>query len=193
MERQLHAQAEGVRQIVSALAQRAGVRWSFEVTRGTLAHEIARAAGEGDLVALGVTRRTVFAGAFGLGPTAPRRQEPERQKRPVLALFTGSAASTRALKLAATFAETLQRPLSVLLVAKDDASLTKLKEDAQALVKPRDVRFRRLIDPTVAAVRDAAEAERAEVLLIEQGATTLDSEAVRMLNDELSCPSLIVR
>jgi hypothetical protein len=87
----------------------------------------------------------------------------------------------------------LDQPLSILLVAKDEAMSEKLKEDAEALVAPRHPRFRHLVDPTVAMLRDAAEADRAAVLVIEQGAAILDPQAVQLLNNELSCPSLIVR
>jgi hypothetical protein len=87
----------------------------------------------------------------------------------------------------------LGQPLSILLVAPDEPMGAKLKESAEALVTPAHPRFRHLVDPTVAALRDAAEAEHAAVLVIEQGAATLDPQAVKMLNDELSCPSLIVR
>jgi len=117
MERQLRAQAEAVRHQVSALAERAGVRWSFAVARGSFAGEIVRAAGEGDLVAFGLTRRAAFADSLAVGPAQPRGAEADRRKRPIVAIFTGSAAAERALKLAQTLSKMLDQPLSILLVA----------------------------------------------------------------------------
>lgn len=193
MERQLQAQAETVRHTMSAIAERAGVPWSFEVARGSLASEIVRAAAEGDLVALGITRRLLLAETLELSAGRRPREVSDRQARPIVTVFTGSPAAERALKLALSLSETMERPLVVFLVAKDDAAADKLRQSANTLLAPRKVRFRRLIDPTVAALRDAADAEHAALLLVEQGAATLDPAAVRLLNDELRCPSLIVR
>jgi nucleotide-binding universal stress UspA family protein len=193
MERQLRTQAETVRVKFASLAERAGVRWSFAISRGSLAGEIVRAAGEGDIVVVGLTRRAVLAETMALGPARRRGVEPELQRRPIAVVFTGSAASQRALRLATTLSDTLAQPLTILLVAKDESSGAALKSEAQSLIAPRQARFQSLVDPTVAILRDATESAHAAILVIEQGAAILDPAAVELLNDALSCPSLIVR
>ncbi len=185
MERQLLAQAEAARRQIEALAARAGVRWHFAVARGQLAAEIMAAAGGVDMLALGLARRR-----FGARLPEPRRR---LQTHPIAVVYSGSDAGKRALTLARLLARDLARPLFVLILAHDEKSAAALREEATAFLGGTPARFRHLVDPTVRALRDAAEAEAPAFLLIEQGSAVIDAEAVRMLNDELSCPSLIVR
>jgi len=71
VERQLKVQAERARRALEAYADRASVRWSFEVTRGVVAPCVLAAASDADLVILGRASHGART-TGGLGSTARR-------------------------------------------------------------------------------------------------------------------------
>lgn len=176
---------------LSRLAEQAGVRWTFRTIRGVFATEVKAAAAEADLVALGVARRkTTLPLPEGRGR---RAATVSGNDRPLAVVYTRSAAAQRALRLAVHLAETLKRRLVVLVLARTEGAAQALRARAEAEIAPLKAAYGRLIDPDVAALAAKAREVRPVLLIIEAGPAALDPEAVRVLNDELDTPSLLVR
>lgn len=192
MARALRREAEAAERAFAQVAESAGARWSFEVSRAPLAAQVAAIVETAELMALGFARRR--HAALRLAPAhgaRPRAQA--RDSRPLAVVFTGSPASRRALDLAGRIATLAERALSVLLVAANEASAEALRAQAERLLEDRRAQFGRLINPDVATLLARTEEMRPLLLILEAGPPMLHAEAVRRLNEELSVPSLLVR
>jgi nucleotide-binding universal stress UspA family protein len=132
LERQLHTVATMIHHSISQVALDTPVRWSFQVRRGSVVNELLAATKDADLLSIGrsgqVRRNT-------LGSTA--RALLQKSQRPLLllgtegglvypliAVYTGSAASQRALQWLATLNHHTHRTVRVLLVARPDSQHT---------------------------------------------------------------------
>ena len=129
VERQLRVLAAEMRRSLARVASEAQVRWSFQVTRGTVEHELLAAAENSLLLSLG---RTGWLAGSRLGSTT--RTLVQRTLRPLLilgnrdglahpltVLYNGSASADRALALAVRLAQRNSHALNVLLIGQADA------------------------------------------------------------------------
>ena len=127
VERQLRVLAAEMRRSLARVAGEAQVRWSFQVTRGAVEHELLAAAENSVLLSLG---RTGWLTGSRLGSTT--RTVVQRTLRPLLILgnhdglthpltmiYNGSPSADRALALAVRLAQRDGHTLNVLLVGQD--------------------------------------------------------------------------
>jgi nucleotide-binding universal stress UspA family protein len=205
LERQLRAQEQRVRRTLEAFAQRAQVRWSFEVKRGVVAPELLGAAGEDDLVVvgrsgtspshphgLGSTARSVACGATCAVLLVSRR-EPDRL--PVFVLFDGSPLARKALVIAVRLVKERGGHLTVLLLATDEAGARGLKAQAVDWLRGRKVATRYLLAcaPDAATLAQRMHREGCGTLVLPAQSVVLSEEQVLALLEELERPVLLVR
>lgn len=193
VERQLRARARAARQALETAAARAGVRCSFEVTRGIVASRLVEAADRADLVVFGEMGCSLVARGDleRLTPRAPSRRAQARN--PVVVTYGRSAAAARALDVAQRIARAEGRELTVLLVAGTRDGADKLRARAEARLAGHAARFDRLIRPQIDDVVKAVRGMRAGVAVLEGGKSVLERRAIQALIDRLDCPVLIVR
>jgi nucleotide-binding universal stress UspA family protein len=124
VERQLRVLAAEMRRSLARVASEAQVRWSFQVARGAVEHELLAAAEHALLLTLG---RAGWLAGTRLGSTT--RTIVQRTMRPLLilgsrdgfthpltVLYNGSASADRALALAVRLAQRNSQAVAVLLV-----------------------------------------------------------------------------
>ncbi len=190
MERQLQRQATLVRAALVKTAEQAGARWSFATARGSFAGEIGSVISQSEAVAVGLTAQARrFLGAAPLARNHRRRTIP----RPIAVVLTRAPASIRALRLAIRLSDTLHRPLTVLIAATSDAMAETLQREAQDEVAGSPARFIAVLHAAPGAVALAARQVEAALVLMEASRETLDPETLRLLNEQLACPALLVR
>lgn len=135
VERQLRVLAAEMRRSLARVAGEAQVRWSFQVTRGSVEHELLAAAENSVLLSLG---RTSWLTGSRLGSTT--RTVVQRTLRPLLILgnhdglthpltviYNGSTSADRALALAVRLAQRDGHAFNILLVGQADAEVWQTK------------------------------------------------------------------
>ncbi len=135
VERQLRVLAAEMRRSLARVAGEAQVRWSFQVTRGAVEHELLAAAENSVLLSLG---RTGWLTGSRLGSTT--RTVVQRTLRPLLILgnheglthpltviYNGSASADRALALAVRLAQRDGHALNILMVGQDAAEAWQMQ------------------------------------------------------------------
>jgi nucleotide-binding universal stress UspA family protein len=203
MERQLRAQASQARRALAAICERRKVKWSFQIVRGEVAHEVVAAAEEADLLILGKVSRPLVR-RIRLGSTALAAavqapccvlllQRDEGIEPPVLVTYDGSLVAQRALKLAARLARRNGGYLAVLIVADTLDAEYRLQAEMADWLRRQGllVRFRRLAEASVSALAQALQAEHGGVLVL--SSTILHLSSLQKLLDETECPVLLVR
>lgn len=212
MEARLRAQAEQSRRAVAAVAEQAGLRWSFRIVRGRIAEAVIAAANDQDLLLIGWTAR---GGGQGRLARVRLRHRPRSQAsslvrqiaiatgrpvmllrggeildRPVALVFDGSPGAARALTAAAALATLARQKLVVLIVGAAD-----LAELAAALLADtglKDAEYRSLRDMTVGGICDArARADAGIVVLDAESAVLAGGDGSPLAG--FSCPVLLTR
>jgi nucleotide-binding universal stress UspA family protein len=127
IEQQLRRRAEIARNAVKTAGTRANVTASFSVVRGTVSREIARAAGEAEVVTVGRTGWSASAGS-GLGSvaralleggtTSVLMVEKSDTHQPITLIYDGSPSAERALNLAIALDGTRENALTVILTTQ---------------------------------------------------------------------------
>jgi hypothetical protein len=198
VERRLKAQATAAERALARIAERIGVPWSFRIARGMVAALLREVAPQVDAIALctgrhGMARqmaaiagaggrlRARTGGGFGVNPV-----------QPIVVVFTGSAGSRRAFRVAAR--QTADRhPLMVFIVADTPEKAGRLKQEARGLVGDQPLHFRRLTRWEIGALLKTAHAERPWLLVLEADENIFEPGTVQALYEQLSCPVLLVR
>ena len=205
MERALRAQATRAQQALAVAAGRMNVRWSFRVTRGEVAAEVASESLQTDLVTvnLGIgqqarlTRLSATIGTLVSDMSCPALMllQDASLQPPFVTVYDGTPPSDRALTLAARLARTDSREVIVLIVASDeqarvrqrDEAVTRLTQEG-AIPRPR---LLGAIDPE--SLARAVRAVHAGTLILPLGGAVLEVETVRRLVEQVDCATLLVR
>jgi nucleotide-binding universal stress UspA family protein len=203
MERQLRAQASQARRALAAICERRKVKWSFQIARGEVAHEVVAAAKEADMLILGkvsrpLTRRirlgsTALAAAVHAPCCVLLLRRDEGIGPPVVVTYDGSPVGRRAIKIAARLARKNGGYLAVLIVADTADEEYRLQAEMADWVRRQGllVRFRRLPEASVLALTQAMQAEEGGVLVL--SSTVLHLSPLQKLLDETEYPVLVVR
>ncbi len=201
LERQMRVQARRARSALEGIAGKAGVRFSFRVTRGAVSSEILAAAEEADLVSLGrlgwSTRHKSRPGSIARGLLAQERgltlllERPARIRPPIFTVFDGSESGREALDLAAALLQGKKGALVVLLAGEDREDLQR--QASQALDQPvTGLTFHWLGRAGVPALARALSGRRDGLLVIPVGAVPGGEEGLRHLLERVDCPVLLV-
>ena len=151
LERQFRTIEVAIRRSMSQVATRLPVRWTFHVRRGPIVSELLTAAQDAALLSLG---RSGQIRSRTLGSTASALVQKSQQPLlllgregglvfPLIAIYTGSSASQRALQWLASLARHDSRPVRVIVVARPDAPQTveQLETDVQQILGDQAVEF----------------------------------------------------
>lgn len=205
MERALRAEAARAQAALAAAATRLNVRWSFRVARGQVAAQVCAAAMETDLVALTFTggapaRLTQIAATIETvmhAAPCPLLMLPAgaRIRPPFVAVYDGSPASVRALRLAGLLAETEGKRVTVLLTATEPPVARRLRTEADALFAEANVvpHYVALQHPDAAAIRRAVRAASAGTLVMAAESPLFNGEIRRRLLEDLEIAALLTR
>jgi nucleotide-binding universal stress UspA family protein len=206
VRRELRAQAEQMRRLLALAADLRRVPWDFRVRHGPVAAEVLAAAADADLMIMGRAGRAL-GGGRRLGSTA-RLMVLQRAgltfiltadlrslAGPVTVLFDGSAASLKALQIAAPLAEETDPRLAVVLVAEDREEARELESTAllglhgSTLSADFRVRVRPGHKDLIWQVRTVGDG----AVLLPCGRERLQGETLCSLVDEIPNPVLLVR
>lgn len=127
IEREFQSQADAIRRTIAQAAVSANIHWSFQVARGLVTTELLAAAESADLVTLGRLGRSPGKRFGSTAQSMVRRAMcpllllgDGGLSYPLALLYTGSAASVRALRLTITLMRNQESTLQVLFLADMD-------------------------------------------------------------------------
>ena len=199
-EQEVHA-----RRAIAAAAGRARVGYSFRVTRGQVETEVITAAGDADLLILGMSSRPLGGRAR---PGRIARAMAERAPRSVLlskpgtrisgkalVCYDGTAGARRALEAAAGISGGQDDALTVLVIADDLDRAAALRSEVDAELSPFGIRpkFLHSPDPTPGQMCQLSSQAGADVLVISADDARIEGEGRLRLLEGVACPVLLVR
>lgn len=202
VERQMRAVANEARRALAACAAAAGLRWSFEVVRGSVALTILEQARSAALVSLGVAptaqrrlgrnvRRVIAESRVSL---LLLRSGPAPQPT-VAAVHDGSDGARAALELAARLARRRGTALHVLALGRTAKSAAKRRDEAAAWLggEDLDVTVKELSHGDGPRLCQAAREAGAGWMIVAADSPLASDEKARELIHEIGCPLLLVR
>lgn len=202
IERELKAHARRVEQLLSSIAQRANLRWSFRSTRGVIPGELLSAAADTDLIILG---KTGWSGGNQIGSTAKEvaARAPiqslillrkVRPGTPVMVVYDGSPASKKAL-IAARRITSPENKLTILILAETKAEAEQLQGEIQTRFQEEEINldFRWVTNLQGDRISQLALISNCDVVVLPTKSHRFDTEdVINMLNDA-DCAVLLVR
>ena len=127
VERALRAQAEQLRRLLAATAERLSLAWTLEIVRGEVPRSVLARVSASDLLVLW---RTEYAWPGASRRADPAQRFPALAARPVAVVFDGSAMALRALVTGSTLAEVIGSKLIVLIAAAEAEGFKNLRQQA---------------------------------------------------------------
>lgn len=207
LERQLRIQAARARQTLERLAEQRAVEWTFRTARGRVSAELLGAGA--DLITLGVRGH-----GQGRGPGSTVQRLLEAARSPVLltrrgialggtvhVVDDGTAASERALEVAAGLARRRGLPLAVLRITPRERVIAAEREAAAGEARPEAIAETReppsesrlvtgkLLSADAEAILRTLHHERAGLLVLPRSATPAH---LRLFLRRAHCPVLVV-
>ena len=134
VERALRAQAEQLRGMLAATAERLSIAWTLEVIRGAVPRSVLARAGASDLLVLG---RSEYSWPGANRRVDPAQRFPSLAARPVAVVFDGSATARRALRIGSTLAEVTGNDLLALIPAAEAEGFQDLRLQAAQCLSGR--------------------------------------------------------
>ena len=160
MDLQLRVQADRIRAKLARVAEQYGVSWEFRSVRGAVGAEILSAGSNADLVVLGKigrslpgiqrsgsTVRTLLAHRRGMTLILQKRSESLRM--PVIAVYDGSEASEKTIRIAAYLSRLHDTSMTVFIVANNEGTVDKFYKKIEKKLADTsiDVKFIKFIAP----------------------------------------------
>lgn len=163
VEHALRAQADQLRRLLAATAERLSLAWTLEIVRGEMQRSVLALANASDLLVLG---RSEYS-----WPGAPHRADPAQHfpflaARAVAVVFDGSAGALRALSVGDTLAGVTSSDLTVLIPVTGTESFNELRQRAaQHLADRVGANYPCLPDKEAARILHTARSRHFGVLL----------------------------
>ena len=204
MERALKVAAAQARRATITAAERARIRWSFRVARGSVVTELLSAALEADLLVLGKVSRgfrpaqhlgSTALGVMARAPGPVLLLEPGISVRaPVLVIFDGSQAAREALSVAAEHSKTCGDGLVVLIATSALESVMQLQKEADEVLADQgvDARYRTVASANVQPLVEVAKLERAGMLVLPRSSPLFEHDDFQNLVAGIRCPVFVV-
>ena len=202
IDRELKAHARRVEQLLSSIARRANLRWSFRSSRGQISDELMAAASDSDLIILG---KTGWSGRKHIGSTARKvaLQSPiqslilmhkVRPGTPVMVLYDGSPASKNALATARTIIKP-ESTLTVLINTESQDSAEHLQKEVQDSFRNDElmIKFRWVADIQGDRISQLALISNCDVVVLPARSEQFDPETLVAMLDRADCAVLLVR
>ncbi len=204
VERQLRARAIEVRRALQAMADRAQVRWEFQLTRGPIAEELLKAAVEVDLVILGKKGWSPRRRQLGSTARAAAYQAPTltlitglgmHAQSPIAVVFDGTALGQKALAVASALARFADGHLLVLILAGPDQPTDSVHAAAVAALRtqPLQTHYRVLTLLSVGRLASMLRLEEGGTLVLPGSDELLQHPALPALLEETESAVLLVR
>ena len=127
VEHALRAQAEQLRRLLAATAERLSLAWTLEVVRGEVLRSALERADNSDLLVLG---RSEYAWPGTHRRSDPAQRFPALAARPVAVVFDGSPVALRALSIGSTLAGVTGSELTVLIPVTGAQTFNDLRQRA---------------------------------------------------------------
>ena len=127
VEHALRAQAEQLRRLLAATAERLSFAWTLEVVRGEVPRSVLTCAGASDLLVLG---RSEYAWPGASRRIDPAQRFPALARRAVAVVFDGSVTALRALSIGSTLAGVTSSALTVLIPVTGTETFNDLRQRA---------------------------------------------------------------
>ena len=193
------------RRVIAAAANRARVTHVFRVARGKVDVEVISAAGNADLLILGMGNRSP-GGSERLGQTA--RAAVERAPRSVLiskpgmrsigaplVCYDGNEGGKRALEAAVKIADMHKNDLTVLIIAEDMDRVGALRHDVEERLAdlPLHPKYLHSAHPAPDQICRFATKSGADVLVISTESELIAGVDRLKILESVSCPVLLVR
>lgn len=198
----MHAHARLVQRRLAFAARRTNLRWSMQVTRGSISDELLAAAQESDLIILGKTgwsRRLEPGSTAQSILTRTNRQTMILSRKfqpgsPILVVFESTQTSRNAL-IAAAMVRVTENPLSVLILAEsgDDAQIKQ--GEAEKILVPIGLQasYRWIQELDSSRLVLLARLERCEVVVLPTQVQAFPGEDIIRMLTESDCAVLLVR
>lgn len=202
IERELKAHARRVEQLLSSIARKANLRWSFRSSRGLIPSELMAAASDSDLIILG---KTGWSGRNQIGSTAREvavespiqsliLMHKVRPGTPVMVLYDGSAASRNALVAARRIIHP-DSTLTVLINAEGREAAQKMEKEVRETLESDDlsVNFRWVADIHGDRISQLAMISNCDVVVMPAQSDQFDPKTLVEMLDKADCAVLLVR
>jgi len=205
LERDFRLQAERLRRMIGALADSHEVIWTFEVRRGGVRTVIVEQTGTADLTVIGRFGRTLLRSTMGSTVrhlithgrgTTLILQEGLRLISPVMAVYTGSDLSARALDIAVHLARASGGLLEVLIPSGTrDVFQEKKKEVDGRMSDAKDVSVicHPLRTPALRGLMQLLQSKYRQPLVLPVDAVDGKPGELLLLIDRITNPVLLVR
>jgi len=163
VEHALRAQAEQLRRLIAATAERLSLAWTLEIVHGEMSRNLLARARASDLLVLG---RSEYSWPGAYRRTDPAQHFPALATHPVAVVFDGGAAALRALSIGHTLAGVTGGDLTVLIPVTGSHTFNDLRERAaQHLAGRTSANYLYLPDRDPASVMRTARSRHFGVLL----------------------------
>jgi nucleotide-binding universal stress UspA family protein len=202
IERELRAHAHRVEQLLSSIAQKANLRWSFRSTRGLIPGELMAAASGSDLIVLG---KTGWSGRKHIGSTAREialgspiqsliLMHRVRPDTPVMVVYDGSTASKNALAAARTIINP-ESTLTVLIKSESREAAEQLEKEVRDSFQSDElkIKFRWVVDIKGDRISQLALISNCDVVVMPAQSEEFDPETLVTMLDKADCAVLLVR
>jgi hypothetical protein len=186
VEQALRAQAEQLRRLLAATAERLSLAWTLEVVRGEVPRSVLTRAGASDLLVLG---RSEYSWPGATRRIDPAQRFPALAARPVAVVFDGSATALRALSIGNTLAGVTRSELTVLIPVTGTETFNDLRQRAaQHLADRPDASYFYLPDREPSSIIRTARSRHFGVLLWPECIEDLTPTQL----SELPCPVVLI-
>jgi hypothetical protein len=163
VERALRAQAEQLRRLLAATAERLSLAWTLEIVRGEVPRSVLAWAGASDLLVLG---RSEYSWPGASRRIDPAQRFPALAAHPVAVVFDGSATALHALNIGRTLAGVTGSELLVLIPVTGAETFNDLRQRAaQHLIDRPDASYLYLPDSRPGSIIRTARSRHFGVLL----------------------------
>ena len=202
LENELKAHARRIEEMLSSIAAKANLQWTFRRVRGLIPSELMEAAKETDLIILGKkgwsagkqigsTARMVAALAPGQSLILKHKVHPDT---PVLVVFDGSTESMNALKTAGRICSS-GSTLTILVPAENETKAREIFAELQGWTEDKDfkIQFRWAADLNSPRIANLALVMGCEIVILPAGSKYILPENLISMVEKADCAVLLVR
>jgi len=202
IESELKAQARRIKEMLSSIAGRANLHWTFRSVRGLIPGELIAAAEESDLIILGKKGwsegKRFGSTARKLAALSPVRslilEHKVRPETPVLVIYDGTAESQNALKTASRICSP-GSTLTILVPAEDRQTAQQLYSGLAAWIEEQEfnIKFRWVNDLHGQRISNMALISGCDIVILPAHSAHFQPKAIISMVENANCAVLLVR
>jgi nucleotide-binding universal stress UspA family protein len=202
VEHELKAHARRVEKLLSSIAARANLQWTFRSVRGLIPGELLAAAEGSDMIILGKKGwsegKQIGSTARMLAALSPVQslilQRKVRLETPVLVIYDGSDESRKALNTASRVCSPGSM-LTILVPAEKEQAASEIFESLGAWIEEQDfqVRFRWVNDLKGKRISNLALVSGCDLVILAAKSKYFEPHAIVSMVENADCAVLLVR